>query len=140
MQCGNIASRTNGVGCIYIRNTHVPNKRTYRQFFVFTTSVGLAALAPIKFFPIAATGINKGGGGGHVPLMWPAALCSGLAALSRHVAGRNFEEILQHLKTKQKKNKKKTLKRCSSSLNVTVPMFYSSTLCKLHLDRQERLW
>ena len=24
MQCGNIASRTNGAGCIYIRNTHVP--------------------------------------------------------------------------------------------------------------------
>ena len=33
------------------------------------------------------------------------------------MAGRNFEEILQHLK---KKKKKKTLKRFSSSLNVMV--------------------
>ena len=35
------------------------------------------------------------------------------------MAGRNFEEILQHLKRK-KKQKKKTVKRFSSSLNVTV--------------------
>ena len=29
MQCRNIASRTNGARCIYIRNTHVPNKHIY---------------------------------------------------------------------------------------------------------------
>ena len=47
MQCGNIASRTNGTGCIYIQNTYIPNIYIYRQISVFTTSVGLAALAPI---------------------------------------------------------------------------------------------
>ena len=50
MQCVNIASRTNGAGCMYIRNTYVPNIHIIyicRQFSVFTTSVGLAALAPI---------------------------------------------------------------------------------------------
>ena len=35
------------------------------------------------------------------------------------MAGRNFEEILQHLK-KKKKKKKKTVKRFSSLLNVMV--------------------
>ena len=42
---------------VYIRNTHVPNIHTYihiyiyiyRQFSVYTTSVGLAVLAPIIF-------------------------------------------------------------------------------------------
>ena len=58
--------------------------------------------------PMAATRINKGV---RVPLMWPAALCSGLAALS--CAWCNFEEILQHLK-------RNTLKRFSSSLNMMV--------------------
>ena len=41
---------------VYIRNTHVPNIPTYiyiyiyiyRQFSIFTTSVGLAALAPTR--------------------------------------------------------------------------------------------
>ena len=59
--------------------------------------------------PMAATRINKGV---HVLFMWPAALCSGLAALS--CAGCNFEEIFQHLKERN------TLKRFSSSLNVIV--------------------
>ena len=31
MQCGNIASRTNGAGCIYIRNTYVPYIYTRRM-------------------------------------------------------------------------------------------------------------
>ena len=49
IQCRNIASRTNGAGCIYTE--YARTKHTYiyiyRQFSVFTTSVGLAALAPI---------------------------------------------------------------------------------------------
>ena len=49
MQYGNIASHTNGAGCIYTE--YVCTKQTYiytyRQYSVFTTSVGLAALAPI---------------------------------------------------------------------------------------------
>ena len=54
MQCGNIASRTNGAGCTYIyiygiRTYHIyihiyNYVYIYRQFSVFTTSVGLAAL------------------------------------------------------------------------------------------------
>ena len=41
-------------------------------------------------------GGNQNQQGGRVPFMWPAVLCSGLAALSC-VAGRIFEGILQHL-------------------------------------------
>ena len=37
MQCGNIASRTNGAGCIYIRNTHVPY--IYKYNFPFSPLV-----------------------------------------------------------------------------------------------------
>ena len=44
MQHGNIASRTNGAGCIY---TEYVRTIYYRQFSVLSTSVGLAALAPI---------------------------------------------------------------------------------------------
>ena len=48
MQCGNIALRTNRAEGIYgIRTYHI-YIYIYRQFSVFTTSVGLAALAPIK--------------------------------------------------------------------------------------------
>ena len=63
----------------------------------------MARLKFIGLFTLSHGG-NRNQQGGRVPLMWPAALCSGLAAL--YVAGRNFEEILQHLK-KTKKNSKK---------------------------------
>ena len=47
MQCKNIASRTNGAGCIYTE--YARTIYIYRQFSNFTTSVGLAALAPIIY-------------------------------------------------------------------------------------------
>ena len=45
----NIALHTNGAGCIYTEYAYTKHMYIYiyRQFFVFTTSVGLAALAPI---------------------------------------------------------------------------------------------
>ena len=46
VQCG-ILHRTQIGQDVYIWNTHIPYKHIYRQFSVFTTSVGLAALAPI---------------------------------------------------------------------------------------------
>ena len=50
MQCGNISSHTSGAGCIYIQNTHVPHMciyiYIYRQFSVFTTSMGRVQRAP----------------------------------------------------------------------------------------------
>ena len=63
----------------------------------------MARLKFIGLFTLSHGG-NRNQQGGCVPLMWPAALCSGLAALS--VAGGNFEKILQHLK---KKNTKKRI-------------------------------
>ena len=72
----------------------------------------MARLKFIGLFTVSHGG-NRNQQGGCVPFMWPAALCSGLADF--HVAGRNFEEILQHLK-----KKKKTLERFCSSLNVMV--------------------
>ena len=59
-------------------------------------------------------GGNRNQQGGRVPLMWPAALCSGLAALSC-----GWAELWKNPPTLKKK-KKKTLKRFSSSLNVMV--------------------
>ena len=51
VQCGNIASRTNRAECIYGIRTYQTYLHIYihiyRQFSVFTTSVGLAALTPI---------------------------------------------------------------------------------------------
>ena len=41
----------------------------------------MAELKLIGLFTLSHSG-NQNQQGGHVPLMWPAALCSGLAALS----------------------------------------------------------
>ena len=54
VKCENIASRTNGAGCIYIRNTYIPYMYIYiyiyikRQIFILSTSVELTALTPIN--------------------------------------------------------------------------------------------
>ena len=52
---------------------------------------------------------------GRVPFMWPAALCSGLVALSY-----GWAELWRNLPTLKEKKKKKTLKSFSSSLNMMV--------------------
>ena len=55
----------------------------------------MAGLRFIGLFTLCGNWNQQGGG---VPLMWPTALCSGLAALP--CAGQSFEEILQHLSGK----------------------------------------
>ena len=61
-------------------------------------------MAQLKFIGLftLSHGGNRNQQGGCVPLMWPAALHSGLMALS--CGWGNFKEILQHLKKKYTKD------------------------------------
>ena len=79
MQYGNIASRTNGAGCIYTeyaRTKHIYIHiyiHIYRQFSVYITSVGLAALAPTSAIqPASRSGLPQLLAAVLLPLKMPA--------------------------------------------------------------------